>query len=218
MNRRVQGVVFDMDNTLLRLHIDFKGMRKETYAYLSEHGFIPSELALEDHTTSTLIQAAIDAGTMNTEQIQALWAIPSKYERLGMRGAKLEQGAYSLLTELEGQYRLALVTNNSLEAAKQVLQEHGIWHVFNLVVGREQMQQLKPSPSGYMTVLEQFPEIPASCWMSVGDSWIDGVASAHADIPFIAYQGDEEWMQHHGVRPIANVAHLHDIIPYIQVE
>ncbi|GIQ69609.1 hypothetical protein XYCOK13_24330 [Xylanibacillus composti] len=218
MNRSVQGIIFDMDNTLLQSHIDFKAMREEIYAFLRAHELIPPLPSIEEHTSSTLIQTAIDTNNMTQALLQELWTIPAKHEYIGMRGAKLEPGVQALLEELAGQLRLTIVTNNSQAAARLALEENGIWSYFDWVVGREQMQQMKPSPSGFLEVLSRFPGLPVSAWVSVGDAWIDGIASAAAGIPFIAYRGDSDLLHKKGVRPLANMTHIRELKTYIQLD
>lgn len=215
MKHTVRGIVFDMDNTLLRSHIDFQAMKVETYAYLLEQGLISPSLPIEEQTTSTLIQSAMDQHPLTEAERQALWAIPAKHETKGMYGAELEPGVRELLEELVGHYYLTIVTNNSVEAARHALQENGIWSMFDWVAGREQMQQLKPSPSGFLAVLERFPEWSPLAWISVGDAWIDGAASAAAGIPFIAYHGNIKEMQQRGVRPLSNITHIHQIKAFL---
>ncbi|MCR8645491.1 HAD family hydrolase [Paenibacillus sp. N1-5-1-14] len=115
-----------------------------------------------------------------------MWDIAKKHEVCGMDGADLELGAEEVLSELKGSYHLAIVTNNSVEAAEITLRDNGILEYFDIIIGRELKKALKPSPDGYLRVLDEFKN-SASEWLSVGDSWIDGMASMSAGIKFIAY-------------------------------
>jgi len=49
MNKPIKGIIFDMDNTLLRSNIDFEAMKKETFAFLSTKGILPTTLYFKDH-------------------------------------------------------------------------------------------------------------------------------------------------------------------------
>lgn len=211
----IQGIIFDMDNTLLSSRIDFTAMKRETYEYLIQHNIIHKELDLSVHTTSTLIIEAENSGNMTTDQKQQLWEIPTKLEVIGMQGAKLEPGVPQLLEQLKNTYKLTIYTNNSVEAARSALSEHQISHYFDHVVGREMVESMKPAPDGFNYILNQYDDLQAEHWISVGDSWIDGKGSILAGIKFIAYRGDIQQMNDMGVNPYAEINDIRDIIQYL---
>lgn len=211
MSNRYKGIIFDMDNTILRSNIDFASMKRETFRYLVSNGILPSDTNLERHTTSTLIKTAIDANQMNSFMVDAMWEIPKKFEVNGMENAELETGALELLEELHGSYCLAIVTNNSITAAETALRGNGIFDYFDCVIGREMTASLKPSPDGFHYVLGQLEHIKAKEWISVGDAWIDGKASTEAGIDFVAYNGDRAKMLEYGVHPIAYIEDIREI-------
>lgn len=214
MNKKV-GIIFDMDNTLLQSRIDYAAMKRDTYQYLTDLGILPEGLDLQMQTTSTLIEAAFQSGLMDEEQVREMWEVAKKHELIGMKDAKLEPGVRELLEQLHGQYKLTVVTNNSYEAARSALEGHRIFDRFDVVVGREQAGALKPSPAGFLRVLEQYPKTQASDWLSVGDSWIDGAAAQDAGIPFILYQGNLEQLKQHEVQPAAHISDIRDLMKYL---
>lgn len=205
----VAGIMFDMDNTLLRSRIDFASMKQEVYEFLRGNGCL-SELRLDRYTTSMLIDQALAGKGLDAELTAKLWDIPKRHELAGMQGAGLEPGAVSVLNRLHRRYRLAIVTNNSLEAAGVALRDNGILPLFDVVAGREQMGTMKPAPDGFLHVLRN-SDIPADQWVSVGDSWIDGAGSEAAGIRFIAYQANREQMTERGVKPVAWIEKLEDL-------
>lgn len=213
----IQGIIFDMDNTLLRSKIDFVSMKQETFQFLAERGILPGQLDLANHTTSTVIEEALRTNRMTEKLIQEMWDIPKKYEKAGMLHADLEPGAIELLQQLQGKYYLVIVTNNSVEAADTALIENDVQHYFDAIVGREMMGFLKPAPDGFQYVLNKFADrAQAGDWISIGDSWIDGVASASAGIPFVSYQGDQGKMNKMGVFPLANFQKLSEFITWLE--
>lgn len=204
-----------MDNTLLSSRIDFPRMKRDTFLYLAERGLVRPDLDLNQHTTATIISEATRSNRMSEEQLSEMWKIAARYEIEGMRGAVLEEGAAELLHHLHGSYKLAVVTNNALEAARAALTEHQILHLFDLVVGRELVRELKPSAEGFRHVLAQFSDIPPQEWISVGDAWIDGAASQVAGIPFIAYRADMIKIIANGVNPMAEIANIMDLKSFL---
>ncbi|WP_080838246.1 HAD family hydrolase [Cohnella massiliensis] len=212
---RIKGIMFDMDNTLLRSAIDFPEMKREIYAFLAGHRLLDEDCAFQRETSSTLIRQARQTGRLTKELEEETWAIVRKHEVKGMAGAELEPGVRELLNGLVGCYRLTVVTNNSEEAARAALAENGILSFFDLVAGRERMAMLKPSPDGFVYVLESYPDIPASEWISVGDSWIDGKGAQEAGIRFVAYGTDIAKMREAGVEPDGKIDHIGQLLDFL---
>ncbi|MCY9580773.1 HAD family hydrolase [Paenibacillus alvei] len=215
MKHQLKGIVFDMDNTILRSRIDFQAMKKETYQFLVSKEILPDGYSLDYHTTSTIIEEAIQTNRMTKELLNEMWDIAKKHEVYGMQGADLEPGAVEVLSELKGRYHIAIVTNNSVEAAEIALRDNDIMEYFDFIIGREVMKALKPSPDGYLRVLDEFKH-SANEWLSVGDSWIDGKASISAGIRFIAYRSDKEKLKQMNVYPTAELSNLLELISLIE--
>lgn len=212
---RIRGIIFDMDNTLLKSAIDFEGMKQETFRFLVSRGVLSTSFPFAGHTSSTIIEAAVKTGRMTEELLAEMWAIPQKFELAGMEGAALEPGVAEFLEELHGSCRLTIVTNNSYHAAVEALTANRIFDYFEIVAGREQMRSLKPSPDGFRYVLDQFVEMAAADWISVGDAWIDGKASMEAGVPFVSYRGDADKMNRMGVQPIAFIRDIRELRNYL---
>jgi phosphoglycolate phosphatase len=215
-NLAVRGIIFDMDNTLLRSKIDFQAMKNELSRYFSSLGLLPEHVLLEKYTASTLMEEANRTNRMTDQQKAEMWEICKRHEQIGMKGAMLEPGVAELLETLYGKYVLTVVTNNSLDAAESALRENGVASYFDCVVGRELMKSLKPSPDGVHYILNRYPHISASGWIAVGDSWIDGKAAAEAGVKFISYRGDLKTMNKNGVYPIANLKAIGDLLQTIK--
>jgi len=213
--RKIKGIIFDMDNTLLRSRIDFEGMKHETFHFLVSRGILPRELEITNHTSSTIIKEAIKSNMMTEEMLLEMWEIPKRFEIDGMKDADLEAGVTDILEELKGKYRMAIVTNNSNQAAGKALRDNDIVEYFDYVVGRESMKSLKPSPDGFNIIVEKYNDISINEWISVGDSWIDGRASSAAGITFISYQGDIEKMNTMGVFPFATIKEFSELREFL---
>ncbi|WP_260871424.1 HAD family hydrolase [Paenibacillus sp. Y412MC10] len=209
-------MVFDMDNTLLHSSIDFGAMKRDIYAFLCSHSILSPGLSMDTHTTSTVIAEAMNTGRLSEELSCMMWDIAKEHEIQGMTGAKLEDGVMEIVQQLHGQLHLAIVTNNAVEAAMTALEENRIAHYFDLIIGREAMDLLKPAPDGYMEVLRHFHHTSPKEWLSVGDAWVDGKASESARIPFIAYRGDIARMNRMGVFPFAEIQNIQEVLGYLQ--
>jgi phosphoglycolate phosphatase len=209
--------MFDMDNTLLQSRIDFAAMKREIATYLAGVGMLGDGYPLERHTSATLIEYARAAG-VSDDVHRALLRIASDHEVRGMEGAGLEPGVMELLELLYKKYALVVVTNNALAAAHKALELTGVLGYFDLVVGREQMSALKPSPSGFQYALQRFRHLSPHDWISVGDSWIDGRAALDAGVPFVCYGKSREQMLDSGVEPLGCISRMTELTGYLDME
>ncbi|MEI0735561.1 hypothetical protein VQ056_00890 [Paenibacillus sp. JTLBN-2024] len=69
----IKGIIFDMDNTLLKSKIDFAAMKLETFRFLVSRGLLSRQLDISKHTTSTLIEEAAKTGGMTEELVAEMW-------------------------------------------------------------------------------------------------------------------------------------------------
>lgn len=212
---KVGGILFDMDNTLLNSRIDYAKMKADTHRFLADLGVVPDELDLTVHTTGTLIAEAMSTGLMREDWIRDMWDLVTAHEVKGMQGADLEPGVRELLDALEDHLRLVVVTNNSQAAAREALVRNDVWHVFDGVIGRDQMPAIKPHPDGFLTAMARYPEIAREHWLAIGDSWIDGKAAADAGIRFVAYRSDPVALEQNGVTAMAELTDIRDLLHYL---
>lgn len=210
-----KGIIFDMDNTILKSKIDFKRMRKTVYDLLIFHQMLPKGISWEDHTPSQIIELGRNHPDFSMVEGE-IWRRVEEVEAEGMEGAALESGVTTILESLQKQNKfIAILTNNSYAAAIKALEQLSIKQQFHLIVGREQMEQLKPSPTGVRMIVERCSELREHEWVMVGDSWIDGMAAQQAGIRFIAYQSDPLIMSKKEVNPHGYIQHLSELEQWI---
>lgn len=206
-----QAFIFDMDNTLLQSRIDFFKMKKVVYDFLVREKLLPREFSWMDKTPSQIIEWGRKLeGFQQVEQ--EVWQLVAEVEAEGMENVVLEPYAMELLAHLkEKNKRISLLTNNAYGAAAKALTDLSVLHLFDYVAGREQMKELKPSPSGIFHILDQDPTRPKEEWVMIGDSWIDGMAASRAGIPFIAYQASVPELEKKGVNPLGSIDCLKEL-------
>jgi HAD superfamily hydrolase (TIGR01509 family) len=130
---RVRGVVFDMDGTLTESALDFDAIRAEA-------GVPPGRPILEFMETApepvrSRIEKVLDA-----------------HERRAAGCCALRDGAAEVLEELRGRgARLALLTRNSAESVRTVLERFGLR--FDCCLSREHAEP-KPSPQPVLRIAE----------------------------------------------------------------
>ena len=212
MRERIKGVIFDMDNTLLQSNIDFKAMKSDVYAFLTGHRVITADTRKDDHTTATLIEKARLSDMFDEDMNRAVWHIVRDHELEGMTDAKLEPHVEEVLGTLSKHYYLTVLTNNAYDAAESALMRNGIIHLFNLIAGREQVPNLKPSPAGILHILKKYPSLVPENWLCTGDGWIDGRAAMDADIGFISYRGNIAKMHEKEVYPLHEIQDMRELL------
>ncbi|WP_164985048.1 HAD family hydrolase [Ammoniphilus sp. CFH 90114] len=206
-----KAFIFDMDNTLLQSRIDFYKMKKSVYELLVSHHLLPLDLEWSNKTPSQIIELGRRHQHFPAIE-QEVWTLVEEVESEGMEGAKLEPYTAQLLSGLRGKDKwVSVLTNNALPAAEKALKELSVFHLFDYVAGRDQMEKLKPSPSGVLHILNRCPTIPKEKWVMVGDSWIDGMAAQQAGISFIAYQADSDHLAKKGVYPLECIRSLQEL-------
>lgn len=211
----IMGIIFDMDNTVLRSKIDFDAIKYELFNFLITEGILESSFPIKLHTSSTIIELVQRSTDWCNETKEVIWDICERFEEIGMREAVLEDGAKELIEQLYEKYHLVILTNNSQFAAKTALEKTEIYQYFQHVVGREQMEYLKPSPSGVLYILNQYRKIRPENWLSIGDAWVDGKASLDVGVNFLAYQANVKKMEENQVVPIGYISHLNEVIHYL---
>jgi len=201
------AVVFDLDNTLVASHIDFKGMREEVIGCLRAHGVL---LTAEQTAWPVGRLADLPAGMAGVpaDLSARLWEVIDAYETEGMIGAALEPGALEAVGELHRRgHPLAVLTNNARTSAMKALTSWDLLPYFTLVLCRGDVAHLKPAPDGLLAVRQALGQ-PQRLFM-VGDSWLDGAAATAAGAYFIAV--GPNFRPRDGIAVRHHIATLHEL-------
>ena len=145
------GVVFDLDGTITKNNLDFGAIRREI-------GMDSPEPILEYmEKVSPDEKARIDS-------------ILDAHERHAAATAELNEGAKETLAFIAEQgLKTALLTRNSRESARVVMERHGLH--FDVVVAREDAEP-KPSPQPVLFIADQLG-LRAEDLLMVGDYKFD---------------------------------------------
>ena len=153
--RRFDGVIFDMDGTLIEPLLDFRAVRAELG--------IPADSGILE---------ALDA--MAPDKARPLRRKLLARELAAARRARLHDGAAEILADIRrAGMRTALLTRNAAEAMRIVLDRFGL--SFDLAWSREN-GPIKPEPDGVLRACERLAVAPARC-ACVGDFRYDLVAA-----------------------------------------
>ena len=163
MNSAARLVVFDMDGTITRPHIDWTVLRQR----LQVPAGVPIMAYIESLPSPRQEQAN---------------AVLEEVEMEAAVEAVLNPGAAELLGQLRARsLKLALITNNHRRAMQVVVEKFDL--DFDLLLSREDAP-LKPAPDLLLLALDKFRCAPAEACF-VGDGQYDRLASEAAGVPYI---------------------------------
>ncbi|MCW4047244.1 MAG: HAD family hydrolase [Candidatus Bathyarchaeota archaeon] len=175
----VKAVVFDLDGTLVSFNLDYRGLRAEVRGFLMNAGVPASVLSLKETIFEMLKKTEIfmknsgkTAEAMQEIRRKVL-AIAEKYELEAAKTTSLLPGAEETLKALRRTgLKIGLCTISGEKSANYVLERFNIAGFFDVVVPRDKVDYVKPSPGHLGLVLEALEAAPEET-IVVGDSGID---------------------------------------------
>ena len=191
----VEGVVFDLDATLVNLggFVNWREAHKlAVQAYVeegcprslvsrcSEKGLFSMLNLMRDELCATLPQA-------DAERVQGkVYDILETFEARGVSQCQLMSGCFEALVWLrENGVRMGVATSNSQSVAEQILEMNELRHFFIAVVGRSPGLRMKPHPDQILVCFERL-DVDSRRGVVVGDSVRDVEAAKSAGIYAIA--------------------------------
>jgi len=204
------AIVFDLDNTLVHSRINFPAMRRRVIDLINAAGLLlPADSELASFSVAEIIDLAIQQKAP-TATVAGIWEAVTDEETKGMRGASVEDDAAQTLRELKSEgVALALLTNNARQAALAALERFNLLEPFELVLARDDVSALKPSPAGLHLAAGRLTCVGRLAM--VGDASIDGIAANRSGVPFIAFRPREADMDRRGIVRWATIQALADV-------
>jgi phosphoglycolate phosphatase len=189
----LKGIIFDLDGTLISLHVDGAAFRREIADVLARAGF---RMDLIDATSKGIyVQDILDRARSQIED----GLVKADYELVRRRTfsaldalevewiqhSRLLPGAEAILSRLSGEGKvpitLALLTNSGRAATKYALEGLGLGRYFSNSFTRDDLPAMKPRPEGIATALKAL-SLDRSEVLYVGDSPTDIMASKRAGV------------------------------------
>lgn len=166
-------MVFDLDGTLIDSRRD---LAESANALLEECGCTPhSEEAIGrmvGNGAATLVKRAFDRSHCE-QPPHALARFLEIYNARLLRHTRPYDGVEEVLTDLEPQLRLAVLTNKPLNATREILEGLSLTRFFgDRILGGDGPLPRKPDPSGLVHLISEAGGAPATTLM-VGDSFVD---------------------------------------------
>lgn len=194
--------IFDFDNTIARLEpeVDWPGSRRELEPMLRSVG-IPGELferhprrnlplyeasraLLLDGSRNGRRQSKVRGDRLTVSTVRRASLIIEKHELAGVERAAELEGAIDLIRALKrAGCMIAIVTSNSSRTVRRWLTMHRLGRSVDVIVGRDSLLGLKPSPAMVRLALRKCGATPRSAAF-VGDAVSDFGAAAALGIDF----------------------------------
>ena len=155
----VRALLFDFDHTLADFgsHVHWGDARRELVAWYEECG-VPRDaigrgaisLYARIATSGVLPEAALEAAQRGAA------AILDRSEAGGIAATSLLPGVREALEALEGSGLLAgVISSNSREVLRAILERAGVASRFGVLVGREDVRLPKPAPEGLLRACDR---------------------------------------------------------------
>lgn len=186
MKKTVKGVLFDLDGTLINFVIDYPPAKKKVQQLVNSSG-----VGLESSEKMTLYSLLSASKTRleapaYTKLRREIFEIMTTYEVDAARKTKLLPGVLETLQQLKQRgMKIGIVTNNGHAATDVVLNRFGLHTLVDLVLTRDDIEEMKPHPGIVISALEKLRLRPEETIL-VGDSTADVIAARGASIDPVA--------------------------------
>ncbi len=183
----VKAILTDMDGTFTKFNLDYMWMRRTALQLLDEAG-----LWRPSFTDQMSIYAMLKElrGTISEDRYneikKRIYDRVETIETKAAEEAQLMPGAREALNELkEMRKKIVVVTNNGRHGAERTIERLGLATIFDGVVTRDDVDELKPDP-GIVHKALSLAGVKADEAILVGDAVIDIVAARAASVRSVA--------------------------------
>jgi phosphoglycolate phosphatase len=185
----IEGLLFDVDGTLVSLKVEVEKLRSTTAAAFVSGGFDISVIDPGKLSTQDMIDVArgqFESGAVAADYASFRRNLFTALDQIEMEWNALAEpidGTAEVLARLResGRVKLATLTNSGRAPSDWLLRRYDLLKYFDYTFTRDDVPALKPRPDGIRTAL-QVIGLPAEKVLFVGDSWIDVRAANTAGV------------------------------------
>ncbi|WP_227870604.1 HAD family hydrolase [Orrella marina] len=189
----VEGVVFDLDGTLIDSAADILGGIREAFL-TAGFGQVPDDYFPDNlHGTSDGIMRDImrDMGWPVPDDLSEIKAVYyDVYARRGHASTRLYPDVQTLLQVCRDtlpEVPMAICTNKVHRNAMAVTQILGITPYFSVISGADSWGQAKPSPVPLLETIREMGVSPEKC-LYFGDTSVDAECAERAGVRFVLHE------------------------------
>lgn len=170
--RNAELVVWDFDHTLVRLDVDWTGLKKKTAEqFVSDY--------LKGEKTPSLFEIEQQA-KKNNKRDQFIETI-----KMFEKNTPYEP-IVDMLDFVRSKKNMihTIFSDNTRETIFSIIEREQLIDCFDYVVAKENVANSKPKIDGLISIQKKYPNIRTETWVYVGDSWKDKQAAEEFGISF----------------------------------
>ena len=219
----IKAVIFDFDGTLITFNLDIKACRSEIINHLIQQGF-PHTLFSKKETAFDMLEKVrhyLKIKGIETQKFAKIkmkvFSIVESFELESAKTTKMFQGIPETLIELRKmELKIALCTISGKKATTYSLKRFQINQLFDAVITRDSVPEVKPNPIHLQTTLDAL-NVGHEEAVIIGDSTKDMVCASKLDILAVGVTtglSSKESLINTGAHYI--VSSVNEILPIIQ--
>lgn len=156
--------LFDLDGTLVTMELDFVKIRKDVDTIVMNYGY-PRDLLDMNMSTLEVIRSAVEYLQAKGVNGQDLKREAESYlemvEHEAASRAVLIRGAAGVLEILkEKKKKVGIITRNNRRVALQVLKKCDLYQYVDIVLARDDIENVKPHPDHVLKALQMLHSSP----------------------------------------------------------
>ena len=191
--KQAQAFLFDFEGTLVDFQWNLSGAVQETLEMLKSSGFPVDRLQGKKYSLlkNEAMRIAPEIKQSPDQVRKEIDAIYDRFDEDALSRWNLRPQAKEVLTFLKTHgIQTGLVSNVGRRALEGAIKKLGLFPFFDIVMSRNEVQQLKPNGEGILLALKRL-EIPKEKALFVGDSIDDIQAAKEVGLRVIIILGGE---------------------------
>jgi HAD superfamily hydrolase (TIGR01549 family) len=167
MYEDIDAVIFDLDGTIAKLHVDWELMKLDIKRYLhSNYNVVKAPKNLNEDLDDTLEK-------LGKEAESGVNRIIEEHELRNMEEVEAIKDTITLIKKFKDNgKKLVVFSTNMRRTVETVLSNLGLDKYFDFIVAREDVKRHKPNPEGLSKIINHL-RVSKSRVLYIGNDWKD---------------------------------------------
>lgn len=191
--KEVEATLFDLEGTLVDFQWNLTEAVQEVFEMLRTSGFPMERIQSKKYSTlmNEAMKIAIEQGRSPNELREKIGSVYDQFDEDALTRWTLRPKAKDFLSAIKGKgVKTGLVSNVGKKALEKALQKTNILQFFDVIISRNDVQNLKPSGEGIDLALNRL-QVTEENSLFIGDSLDDIHAAKEAGLRVIVILGGE---------------------------